>query len=75
MMAMAMGFFCTESRDPVLHRVGGGKFTWRPNVNFTEWARHDHFYKGDWLCKISSSFSFTKYHMINLSPQSSHFIA
>ncbi|XP_028800051.1 lamin-like protein [Neltuma alba] len=49
MIAMAMGFFCTESRDPVLHRVGGGRYTWRPKVNFTEWASHDHFYKGDWL--------------------------
>ncbi|KAK4275839.1 hypothetical protein QN277_018857 [Acacia crassicarpa] len=49
MIAIAMGFFCTESRDPVLHRVGGGRYTWRTNVSFTEWASHDQFYKGDWL--------------------------
>ncbi|XVF68613.1 hypothetical protein PTKIN_Ptkin11bG0015600 [Pterospermum kingtungense] len=39
----------TESRQPVLHRVGGGKYTWKPNVNFTDWAFHEQFYVGDWL--------------------------
>ncbi|XP_022754195.1 lamin-like protein [Durio zibethinus] len=39
----------TESRQPVLHRVGGGRFTWKPNVNFTDWAIHEQFYVGDWL--------------------------
>ncbi|XP_050214027.1 early nodulin-like protein 20 [Mercurialis annua] len=34
---------------PVLHKVGGGKYTWRPNTNFTEWATHQQFYVGDWL--------------------------
>ncbi|XVF05657.1 hypothetical protein REPUB_Repub05bG0191500 [Reevesia pubescens] len=38
-----------ESRQPVLHRVGGGRFTWRPHVNFTDWAIHEQFYVGDWL--------------------------
>ena len=44
----------TENRQPVLHRVGGGRFTWKPNVNFTDWAIHEQFYVGDWLCKFSS---------------------
>ncbi|WRX31964.1 Phytocyanin domain - like 10 [Theobroma cacao] len=39
----------TECRQPVLHRVGGGRFTWKPNVNFTKWAIHEQFYVGDWL--------------------------
>ncbi|KAI4308284.1 hypothetical protein L6164_031374 [Bauhinia variegata] len=49
LVTVAMGFFCTEGRDPVLHRVGGGRFTWAPGINFTEWSRHEHFYIGDWL--------------------------
>ncbi|XWS53248.1 hypothetical protein CRYUN_Cryun11dG0141400 [Craigia yunnanensis] len=39
----------TESGQPVLHRVGGGRFIWKPNVNFTDWAIHEQFYVGDWL--------------------------
>ncbi|XVE79729.1 hypothetical protein DITRI_Ditri14bG0080300 [Diplodiscus trichospermus] len=39
----------TECRQPVLHRVGGGRFTWKPNINFTDWAIHEDFYVGDWL--------------------------
>ncbi|XP_039042341.1 lamin-like protein [Hibiscus syriacus] len=39
----------TESREPVLHRVGGGRFSWKPNVNFTDWAIHEQFFVGDWL--------------------------
>ncbi|XP_023516910.1 lamin-like protein [Cucurbita pepo subsp. pepo] len=38
-----------EGREPVLHRVGGGKYTWTTNVNFTDWSIHEHFYVGDWL--------------------------
>ncbi|KAJ6964019.1 hypothetical protein NC652_002333 [Populus alba x Populus x berolinensis] len=30
--------------EPVLHRVGGGKYTWAPNMNFTAWAMHEEFY-------------------------------
>ncbi|GMI92094.1 early nodulin-like protein 20 [Hibiscus trionum] len=39
----------TESREPVLHRVGGGRFSWKPNVNFTDWSIHEQFFVGDWL--------------------------
>lgn len=57
---VTMSVLCahTESRSPVLHRVGGGKYTWKPNVNFTQWAEHQHFYVGDWLCEFSFSFHF-----------------
>ncbi|XP_020216258.1 lamin-like protein [Cajanus cajan] len=44
-----MGHYKIEGRDPTLHRVGGGRYTWTPKVNFTKWASHEHFYKGDWL--------------------------
>jgi len=40
-------------REPILHRVGGGRYTWTPKTNFTQWASYEHFYKGDWLCKSS----------------------
>ncbi|KAK7401164.1 hypothetical protein VNO78_12483 [Psophocarpus tetragonolobus] len=49
LMAITMGCVRIEGRDPTLHRVGGGRYTWSPNVNFTKWASHEHFYKGDWL--------------------------
>ncbi|KAK4275830.1 hypothetical protein QN277_018849 [Acacia crassicarpa] len=32
-----------------VHYVGGGKDNWAPNVNFSEWSIHEHFYVGDWL--------------------------
>ncbi|GAB4859274.1 hypothetical protein Ancab_010735 [Ancistrocladus abbreviatus] len=38
-----------EAREPVLHRVGGGRETWKLGVNFTEWASTQRFYVGDWL--------------------------
>ncbi|KAL6144995.1 hypothetical protein ACLB2K_055684 [Fragaria x ananassa] len=38
-----------ESREPVLHRVGGGRMTWIPDINFTDWSSKEHFYAGDWL--------------------------
>ncbi|XP_027368552.1 lamin-like protein [Abrus precatorius] len=31
------------------HYVGGSKSSWAPNVNFSEWSSHEHFYLGDWL--------------------------
>ncbi|OMO67516.1 Plastocyanin-like protein [Corchorus capsularis] len=48
-LLLIMALLTTEGRQPVLHRVGGGRFTWKPNVNFTEWAIHEQFYVGDWL--------------------------
>ncbi|KAH7541924.1 early nodulin-like protein 20 [Ziziphus jujuba] len=44
-----MKLLCAECRDPVLHRVGGGRYGWNPETNFTEWSIHEHFYVGDWL--------------------------
>ncbi|CAH8358975.1 unnamed protein product [Eruca vesicaria subsp. sativa] len=32
-----------------LHRVGGGKYNWNPDVNFSDWANNQRFYAGDWL--------------------------
>lgn len=32
-----------------LHRVGGGRYTWNSDVNFSDWANHQRFYSGDWL--------------------------
>ncbi|KAB5520123.1 hypothetical protein DKX38_024442 [Salix brachista] len=29
--------------------VGGGKETWRPDVNFSEWSSRQNIYVGDWL--------------------------
>ncbi|TKY50035.1 Lamin protein [Spatholobus suberectus] len=49
LMTITMGYYKIEGRDPILHRVGGGRYTWEPKVNFTKWASHEHFYKGDWL--------------------------
>ncbi|KAB1226560.1 Lamin-like protein [Morella rubra] len=46
---VVMGSFCGECRNPVLHRVGGGKNTWTPSINFTDWSTHEQFYVGDWL--------------------------
>ncbi|XP_038880463.1 lamin-like protein [Benincasa hispida] len=51
-VAMAVAgwlLFGAEGRQPVLHRVGGGKYTWTTNINFTDWSIHEHFYVGDWL--------------------------
>lgn len=31
--------------------VGGGKSSWAPNVNLTEWSIHEQFHVGEWLCK------------------------
>ncbi|VVB01622.1 unnamed protein product [Arabis nemorensis] len=32
-----------------LHRVGGGKYSWNSDVNFSDWSNHERFYSGDWL--------------------------
>ncbi|KAH7541925.1 early nodulin-like protein 20 [Ziziphus jujuba] len=32
-----------------LHYVGGGKTTWAPGINFSDWSSRQQFYKGDWL--------------------------
>ena len=55
-MVVEMG----EGRVPVLHEVGGDRYGWRVNINFTNWASHQHFYVGDWLCMFSSSSIFRK---------------
>ena len=47
---LAMLVVVGEGRTPVLHRVGGDKDGWKPNVNFLNWASHERFYVGDWLC-------------------------
>ncbi|XP_062170998.1 early nodulin-like protein 20 [Alnus glutinosa] len=49
LMVLMMATFLVECRDCVLHRVGGGRYSWAPNINFTEWSSHEQFYKGDWL--------------------------
>ncbi|KAM0997072.1 hypothetical protein ACFX13_007059 [Malus domestica] len=38
-----------ECRQPVLHRIGGGRNTWAPRINFTQWSSQERFYVGDWL--------------------------
>ncbi|XP_010510824.1 PREDICTED: lamin-like protein [Camelina sativa] len=32
-----------------LHRVGGGRYSWNSDVNYSDWANHQRFYSGDWL--------------------------
>lgn len=54
MMMVKMG----ESKEPVLHYVGGGKYDWLPNVNLSHWSASQLFYQGDWLCKFSFLFFF-----------------
>ncbi|CAK7331943.1 unnamed protein product [Dovyalis caffra] len=53
-----------ECREPVLHRVGGGKYTWAPNANFTAWAMHETFYVGDWLY---FGFDKTRYNVLEVN--------
>ncbi|KAJ6299747.1 hypothetical protein OIU76_020685 [Salix suchowensis] len=53
-----------ECREPVLHRVGGGKYTWAPNMNLTAWAMHEKFYVGDWLY---FGFDKTRYNVLEVS--------
>ncbi|MCH87547.1 lamin-like protein [Trifolium medium] len=49
LMIITIGCNEIDGREPVLHRVGGGKYTWKPKINFTQWASNEHFYKDDWL--------------------------
>jgi hypothetical protein len=56
MIIITIGCNETVGRDPVLHRVGGGKYTWKPKINFTQWASNETFYKDDWLCKFIHHF-------------------
>ncbi|KAL4611204.1 hypothetical protein ACB092_08G106500 [Castanea dentata] len=49
LIVIMMGIFCAKCRDPVLHRVGGGRYTWAPNINFEDWSSHEQFFVGDWL--------------------------
>ncbi|XP_022640531.1 lamin-like protein [Vigna radiata var. radiata] len=49
LMTITIGCYKVEGREPILHRVGGGRYTWTPKTNFTQWASYEHFYKGDWL--------------------------
>ncbi len=37
--------------------IVGGNMGWTTNVNYTVWAKDKHFYNGDWLCKLSFSYS------------------
>ncbi|GMN47070.1 hypothetical protein TIFTF001_016254 [Ficus carica] len=46
---MVLKLLSAECRNPVLHRVGGGRFTWNLNVNLTDWAVCEQFFVGDWL--------------------------
>ncbi|KAL5073621.1 hypothetical protein RYX36_012605 [Vicia faba] len=48
-MMIIMWCYKIEGREPALHRVGGGRYTWQPKVNFTNWTSYEHFYQGDWL--------------------------
>ncbi|GLT33819.1 hypothetical protein SLA2020_083790 [Shorea laevis] len=56
LMLVVVTMPCRDCRQPVLHRVGGGRYTWRLDVNFTDWASHEIFFVGDWLY-----FGFNKY--------------
>ncbi|CAN0923206.1 Lamin-like protein [Linum grandiflorum] len=48
-MFMFLLAITAQGRDPVLYRVGGGRYSWIPGTNFTTWASQQHFYVGDWL--------------------------
>ncbi|CAN1170995.1 Lamin-like protein [Linum perenne] len=49
LVAMFLLAISAEGRDPVLHRVGGGRYSWVPGINFSNWASQEQFYVGDWL--------------------------
>ncbi|KAL1098519.1 hypothetical protein V6Z11_D05G105500, partial [Gossypium hirsutum] len=70
----------THSREPVLHRVGGGRYSWKPNVNFTDWAIDEQFFVGGWLCKFFLTTNlpsiFFLWDVFNLTmPKPYHFIS
>ncbi|KAL8152253.1 hypothetical protein V2J09_010013 [Rumex salicifolius] len=48
-LVVAMSPHAVDARSPALHRVGGGKFSWKVGVNFTDWSSHERFFVGDWL--------------------------
>lgn len=54
LMVVVIVLKVAECRQPVLHRIGGGKNAWAPHVNFTQWSSKERFYVGDWLCKYRS---------------------
>ncbi|KAG8644275.1 hypothetical protein MANES_11G114200v8, partial [Manihot esculenta] len=60
-------FVSAKCRQPVLHRVGGGKYTWKPSINFTEWASHEQFYVGDWLY---FGFNISRYNVLEVNKTS-----
>ncbi|KAI4308281.1 hypothetical protein L6164_031371 [Bauhinia variegata] len=47
-MVMMMVIVVKLGKSELIY-VGGGKASWKPNVNLTEWASHEQFYVGDWL--------------------------
>ncbi|POO01471.1 Cupredoxin [Trema orientale] len=49
LVVIIINVLSTECRNPVLHRVGGGRFSWNPKSNLTDWSIHEQFYVGDWL--------------------------
>lgn len=51
-MVMMMVIVVKLGKSELIY-VGGGKASWKPNVNLIEWASHEQFYVGDWLCKFS----------------------
>lgn len=53
-MVVVMVVLRAEGKAPELHRVGGTK-GWTQNINYTNWALHETFYVGDWLCILSLS--------------------
>ncbi|XP_022728689.1 lamin-like protein [Durio zibethinus] len=57
----------TKGRQPVPHRVGGGIFTWKPNVNFTDWAIHQQFYVGDWFFCVYFGFNKQLYTVVQVN--------
>ncbi|KAG8494963.1 hypothetical protein CXB51_012345 [Gossypium anomalum] len=55
----------TQSRDSVLHRVGGGRYSWKPNVNFTDWAIHEQFF-----CCVDFGFNKQLYSVLQVNETS-----
>lgn len=50
LMYVTMMLFIIVEVESSLHRVGGGRYSWNANVNYSDWANHQRFYSGDWLC-------------------------
>ncbi|KAB2606335.1 lamin-like protein [Pyrus ussuriensis x Pyrus communis] len=49
LMVVVITLKVAECGQPVLHRIGGGRNTWAPHTNFTQWSSQERFYVGDWL--------------------------